>query len=538
MVIMSWTRLAGLSILLGAGCNLILGNEPGVEGKAASDGGENTTATSGTAGGQGGGGMGGATASSSSGTGGAGGELCGDASDCTPPVNPCLTSICIGGHCGTGSVPAGPAGAQTAADCKEVDCDGSGTASTVNDDLDVVVDGMQCTDDLCTNGVPSNPTSAAGQVCSEDGGKVCNDQGACVDCADPNACTGKCGTLADACNVQVSCGVCVSPAVCGVVNQGMPNVCGVPSCVGGGTGAGTDCGPNANADCCASPVVTGGTFSRSYDNVTYTDASFAATVSDFRLDSYEITVGRFRKFVAAVVGNWLPASGSGKHTHLNGGGGLNAGTEPGWDPSWNTNLPNVKATWDGSSQLACSSTYQTWTSNAGGNEKRPINCVNWYQAYAFCIWDGGFLPSEAEWNYAASGGGVAGDGQRVYPWSSPPTSTTIDPTYASYYSTDCLGDGVAGCTLTDLIFVGTKPAGNGKWGQADLAGNVYEWDLDWYASPYPQPCNNCANTTSASARVVRGGYFGGASDALASYRGNVDPAGRGDYIGARCSRTP
>jgi formylglycine-generating enzyme required for sulfatase activity len=52
--------------------------------------------------------------------------------------------------------------------------------------------------------------------------------------------------------------------------------------------------------------------------------------------------------------------------------------------------------------------------------------MDWYEAYAFCIWDGGFLPTDAEWNYAAAGGAQ----QRAYPWSNPPTSLTIDPSYA------------------------------------------------------------------------------------------------------------
>ena len=73
-------------------------------------------------------------------------------------------------------------------------------------------------------------------------------------------------------------------------------------------------------------VVPGGTFYRSYDNVTYTDKGYPATVSDFRLDLYEVTVGRFRKFVAGYPGN-MPAAGAGKNP--------NNPSDPGWDAAWN-----------------------------------------------------------------------------------------------------------------------------------------------------------------------------------------------------------
>jgi len=250
-------------------------------------------------------------------------------------------------------------------------------------------------------------------------------------------------------------------------------------------------------------------------------------------------VGRFRNFVTAVVGGWTPAAGSGKHTHLNGGAGLansaGGGNEPGWDTAWNGNLPTVKATWDGSSYLGCSATYQTWTASSGANEAKPINCVNWYQSAAFCIWDGGFLPSEAEWNYAAAGGNQ----QRQYPWSSPASSMTIDCSYANYYggaggTNYCVTPGTGSTSVVGSV----SPKGNGLYGQADLGGNVWEWNLDWY-SAYAATCNNCANQTAASNRVVRGGSFGvDASELLSSGRGGSTPVNRNGGLGLRCARTP
>ena len=109
-------------------------------------------------------------------------------------------------------------------------------------------------------------------------------------------------------------------------------------------------------------------------------------------------------------------------------------------------------------------------SSAATGEHQPINCITWYEAYAFCIWDGGFLPSEAEWNYAASGGSE----QRVYPWSSPSMPTTIDCAHANYSPM-----GMSPCSTTGPEDVGSdSPTGDGKWGQADLSGNVWEWTLD------------------------------------------------------------
>ncbi|HEY5920575.1 MAG TPA: SUMF1/EgtB/PvdO family nonheme iron enzyme [Kofleriaceae bacterium] len=291
-----------------------------------------------------------------------------------------------------------------------------------------------------------------------------------------------------------------------------------------------NCGPSGNGSCCDSAAVPGGTFYRSYD--TASDAAFPsmanpASVSAFRLDMYEVTVARFRQFVTAGMGTQSnpPVAGSGAHPNLPGSG---------WDASWNVSLAaDTTALIAG---IHCTAQFETYTDAPGANENRPMNCLSWYEAFAFCIWDGGYLPTEAEWNFVASGGGE----QRAFPWSSPASSLTIDDsTYASYdvgAPQKCMGDGVSGCSMSDLVPVGSKSAGNGRWGHADLAGNTFERVLDWNAG-YINPCNDCANLGPGTDRVLRGGSY---SDPLSWLRtGERDfdvPTTRFDNVGVRCAR--
>lgn len=297
------------------------------------------------------------------------------------------------------------------------------------------------------------------------------------------------------------------------------------SCVG----LAPTCGPAGDSPCCESLAVVGGTYHRGYDvagDPGSGSTSYAATVSAFRLDKYEVTVGRFRELVRAGAGVQAdpPAAGAGKHAKIDGSG---------WSASWNAMLTADTAAL--TAAVKCSPTFQTWTDAPGANEARPMNCVTWYEAMAFCVWDGGYLATEAEWNYAATGG----DEQRVFPWSTPPASATIDGTRASYLNgADCMGDGMAGCALSDLVAVGSKPAGNGRWGQADLAGNVSEWTLDWF-SVLPRPCADCANLTVAAERAVRGGNFGQSTFFMRMVsRSPVAPTMRSHGIGFRCARAP
>lgn len=291
---------------------------------------------------------------------------------------------------------------------------------------------------------------------------------------------------------------------------------GPPSCASQKAGAGMNCGVTS-ADCCDSPPVPGGSFYR------INNAKYPATVSSFSLDRYEVTVGRMRAFVAVYPSN-RPKKGDGAHPLIPGSG---------WDTAWDAVLPPTEAKLR--EFLICEplggeppEPWKSWTDLPGASENKPVNCVDWYLAFAFCAWDGGRLPTEAEWNYAAAGG----DEQRQYPWGS-----GIDASYASY---DCIGDGFAGdCAFSDLLNVGSKPKGDSRWGHADLAGNVWEWVLDWHVTWAETACTDCAvvEAGNSNQRGLRGGgAWDGPQQAWTTSRHSMFPTDVQRTAGFRCAR--
>jgi formylglycine-generating enzyme len=436
-----------------------------------------------------------------------------------------------------------------------------------------------CSSESRSNGCTPRSTRCVGngvQSCGSSGEwaavRACTDQ-ACVF----GTCSGVCSPGSTQCadnQTEQICGVdgqwgmwpcaagpCTSGSCSGSTMTG-------PSCSAGGPGM-TNCGAGQES-CCMSIEVPTGTYYRTYD-YTLDDAGLMvgaplaadggpigeadpATVTGFRLDKYLVTVGRFRQFVAAwdngsgLEGGpgYLPPLGSGKHSYLNSGNGLTVtegGFEPGWLASYDDRIVAPTTT---SSPFLCDAV--TWTPSVGNNENLPMNCVNWYEAYAFCIWEGGFLPSEAEWEYAAAGGSE----QREYAWGSADPGT--NNMYAIYgqitgqTTSECFYPQTEPCKgLLNIAPVGSAEAGDARWGHLDLAGDVSEWGLDYYAT-YAIPCTNCENETPQAAgigRITRGGFFYGPSlDALrSSWRGwatgGDDPSGdRYSETGFRCARSP
>ena len=244
----------------------------------------------------------------------------------------------------------------------------------------------------------------------------------------------------------------------------------------------------------------------------------AVTIASFSLDTFEVTVGRFRQFVEQYDGT-PPPDGTAAHPLISGSG---------WNSAWNSELPSSKTILINNlkSQFGA-----TWTDSIGENETSPINCVSWYEAFAFCAWDGGRLPTEAEWEYASAGGNE----NRLYPWGQE------EPDFYTHALFCELG---GWCDpFTD---VGSRPAGAGRWGHHDLAGSMWEWSLDWLDTSWfggnGASCIDCANLNTASERVVRGGSWNSAaSDLRAAFRPNSvegPPSSHYFTFGIRCARTP
>ncbi|MBI5536802.1 MAG: SUMF1/EgtB/PvdO family nonheme iron enzyme [Deltaproteobacteria bacterium] len=446
-----------------------------------------------------------------------------DTSDCIKPVlcdastGKCLTSVC---------------------DPEEHQCAGA-VLQKCNATLDGWIDVQTCASETQCKAATkdcSGPFCLAGNFrCTTTTLEKCNASGAAWDKVDTCLTAGLCDATAGVCKApacqkdQINCAgnvlqvcnaeltgwdvkdTCASASLCdqaaGKCHLGW-------SCNTGSPGAGNNCGPLGDKSCCSAPTLAGGPFFRSFDNVSFKDNSNPATVGPFELNLYEVTVGRFREFVKAGMGTQsaAPAAGAGAHPAVQ---------DSGWQNAFTQLLPATPAIL--TTGLKCDATMATWTDGPGANEFKPINCVDWYLAFAFCIWDGGRLPTEAEWNFAAAGGGE----QRPYPWG-----PTLAQSNASY---GCSADGQAGCAAGDIVNTGSLAAGAGKWGHFDLAGNVAEWVLDAFGT-YPKPCTDCALLTGTDRSLRGGGYDSQPVDLYASMRAHRDPAQRSPHNGFRCAR--
>jgi formylglycine-generating enzyme required for sulfatase activity len=162
----------------------------------------------------------------------------------------------------------------------------------------------------------------------------------------------------------------------------------------------------------------------------------------------------------------------------------------------------------------------------------PVVNVNWQNAKSYCEWVGGRLPTEAEWEKAASWNADSIT-KSIYPWGD-----SIDCSFANYAGNDgsnqCVGDTTP---------VGSFESGKSPYGLYDMAGNVFEWVNDWYDASYyqslPLRSSNPSGPESGQFRVLRGGAWGSDSGRVRSTlrysQGN--PSVANNVFGFRCARS-
>lgn len=231
----------------------------------------------------------------------------------------------------------------------------------------------------------------------------------------------------------------------------------------------------------------------------------------FALAQAETTLGEYRKFVEAT--------------------GYSAGT-------------NCRTFLSGKWR---NSTAHDWTNPGPGvdySDDRPVVCVSWKDAHAYTLWLSEIsghpyrLPSEAEWEFAAGGGGDAhyfwgNDAAEGCRYANMYDETAARTIQFNWPAAQC-EDGWE--TLAPVGSLAANP-----FGLHDVLGNVWEWTADCYVAPYPKRVDAQSAYLDADAvcerRTVRGGsWMTRPSRQRHAFRGRDPDDARMSYFGFRVAR--
>lgn len=132
------------------------------------------------------------------------------------------------------------------------------------------------------------------------------------------------------------------------------------------------------------------------------------------------------------------------------------------------------------------------------NPDLPVAGVSWFQARDFCLWWGGRLPSEAEWEAAARGP----SGNR-FPWGN-----EFEWTRGNFADGEPFAFGRTD-RHDEVAPAGSFPRGATETGLMDMAGNVAEWVGDWFDPVYygRSPSQNPKGPPAGQQKVIKGGSY-------------------------------
>jgi len=161
------------------------------------------------------------------------------------------------------------------------------------------------------------------------------------------------------------------------------------------------------------------------------------------------------------------------------------------------------------------------------DERLPVNHVNWHEANAYCRWANRRLPTETEWEMAASAepsanGLELSDHKRRFPWGD-------DPPTVEQANLDWRG---LGCVPVEAL-----PLGDSAFGCRQMIGNVWEWTATNF-QPYPGfvagPYREYSEPWFGNHKVLRGGCWATRSRLIHnSYRNFYTPDRRDVWAGFR-----
>ena len=235
----------------------------------------------------------------------------------------------------------------------------------------------------------------------------------------------------------------------------------------------------------------------------------------FAIDRFEVTNSQYNEFL-----DWVEENGDESVRHPEQPAGKSHRPRY-WDRY------NPLATGEGMSSLA------PFDSETFARADMPVVGVDWFDAYAYAKWAGKRLPTEAEWELAASGG----DG-RLWPWGN------------SWQWGLCnVGGDKSGSDIQyrgrdrdGYVYpapVGSFRESDSPFGCSDMAGNVSEWCADWYSKDYysASPSKSPSGPPRGTFRSIRGGSSQSVpSDTRCAKRASYEPEFRKFTLGFRCAK--